>query len=54
VDGDVDLDDYGSFESCLAGPASDPPADCAAADLDEGGTVDLYDFGLFQLALPGA
>jgi hypothetical protein len=54
LDGHVDLDDYGSFESCLTGPGSEPPPDCAAADLDEGGTVDLYDFGLFQLALPGA
>ncbi len=53
-DGDVDLDDYGLFQDCLAGPGVEtPPADCTEdefelADLDGDSDVDASDFAEFQ------
>ncbi len=53
-DGDVDLDDYTIFASCMAGPgASTLPGGCAqddfdASDLDNDSDVDLQDFFGFQ------
>jgi hypothetical protein len=50
-DGDVDLDDYADFASCLTGPgAGVAPACRDLHDADGDGDVDLIDFGLFQLA----
>ena len=52
-DGDVDLDDLGQLQMCLAGPGSLPP-DCAAADIDDDGDVDVADFAALQVAFTGA
>jgi hypothetical protein len=49
-DGDVDLADFGHFQSCFNGP-NRPPAQatgCDDADVDSDGDVDLADFGVFQ------
>jgi hypothetical protein len=54
-DCDVDLNDYGIFQSCASGPAIpyfDVPV-CQAADLDEDGDVDQSDFGAFQRCYSG-
>ncbi|UCG17579.1 MAG: hypothetical protein JSV19_06015 [Phycisphaerales bacterium] len=57
ADGDVDLDDYVTFENCLStsGPANRPPAqDCATTfDADCDRDVDLHDFAAFQQAFTG-
>ncbi|MGB9626261.1 MAG: hypothetical protein ACPMAQ_15515, partial [Phycisphaerae bacterium] len=48
-DADVDLADFGLFQSCFNGP--NRPArqsGCSRADFDADGDVDLADFGLFQ------
>ena len=53
----VDLDDYGLFASCMAGPdqtAVPPacdPAHFTASDFDEDGDVDMSDFSDFQMHL---
>ena len=53
-DGDVDLDDYLMFTSCLGGPQTPPAsADCEAAclaafDFDDDDDVDFDDFAEFQ------
>lgn len=55
-DGDVDLDDFGVFQTCLSGPAVphvETPA-CDASDLDGDGDVDQADFGVFQRCYGGA
>jgi len=54
TDGMVNLFDYGSFEDCLSGPESDPPAGaCRCFDLDDSGAVDLGDFARLQLQFAG-
>jgi len=53
ADGDVDLDDYGGFESCLFGPVGGPGPGCACFDLDADGDVDLADYQLFQAIFTG-
>jgi hypothetical protein len=52
-DGDVDLDDFAAWESCLGGPEVTPGPDCEAADLDSDNDVDLDDFAQFQEAFTG-
>ncbi|MCK4658644.1 MAG: hypothetical protein KAV82_03905 [Phycisphaerae bacterium] len=58
-DGDVDLDDYTVFTSCLAGPnVTAPPRGCTSqqfdeTDLDGDDDVDLGDFGEFQEVFAG-
>jgi hypothetical protein len=47
-DGDVDLDDFASFPSCMAGPEVDVGTNCEKFDFDEDLDVDLADFALFQ------
>lgn len=53
-DGDVDLEDFTMFTSCMAGPQTPPAfADCAdvclaAFDFDADGDVDFDDFAQFQ------
>jgi hypothetical protein len=48
-DGDVDQDDFGTFQACITGPANGPPAgDCDGADFDSDNDVDQADFGLLQ------
>ncbi|HNO78519.1 MAG TPA: hypothetical protein PKN33_10710 [Phycisphaerae bacterium] len=53
-DGDRDLEDYGLFERCLAGP-NQPPAtlcgDGVDADLDDDNDVDLADFVLIATSI---
>ena len=53
-DGDVDMDDFGMLQACMAGPFAAPaePA-CEAIDLDGDSDVDQTDFGLFQQCLNG-
>jgi hypothetical protein len=59
-DGDVDLDDYGILESCLAGPApTTVPGGCTqeqfdSADFGGDGDVDLGDFAVFQASFTGS
>lgn len=42
-DGDVDLDDFATFQACLGNPGIPPASGCGAADLDEDGDVDQSD-----------
>ncbi len=60
VDGDTDVDlaDFGVFQSCFNGPnrpwpAAGQPGDCACLDADGDGDVDLSDFGVFQTCFNG-
>lgn len=51
ADDDVDLDDQNWLTTCMDGPlVATAPGPCADADLDRGGGVDLYDYGLLQNA----
>lgn len=52
-DGDVDLDDYGIFASCMDGPEVTFPDGCDSADLDIDRDVDLADFAVLQAAFDG-
>ncbi len=52
-DGDVDPDDFGSFQTCALGPAIAHGPGCEEEDLDGDGDVDQSDFGLFQRCLSG-
>jgi hypothetical protein len=48
-DADVDLTDFGHFQSCFNGPNRPAAgAGCCDADLDRDADVDLADFGIFQ------
>lgn len=48
-DGDVDLLDFGLFQSCFNGPNRPAASGCAVnADLDHDNDVDLNDFSVFQ------
>jgi len=53
ADGDVDLDDFGTFAGCLSGPGGGLPPGCQCADLDGDLDVDLGDFGGFQAIFTG-
>ena len=56
-DGDVDLDDFGSFAACYNGSARPPAPACPPgvdADCDGDGDVDLDDFGIFAANYTGA
>jgi hypothetical protein len=53
-DGDVDLDDYEIFESCLRDPGDDIPAACIVnCDLNDDGEVNLRDFADYQVVFTG-
>ena len=52
-DGDVDLDDYAEFSSCLTGPGGAAAAGCEVFDADCDGDVDLTDFASLQAAFNG-
>ncbi len=53
-DGDVDLADFGRFQSCFNGPNRAPrSADCGETDLDMDNDVDLADFNVFQACFNG-
>jgi len=47
-DGDVDLDDYTSFDVCLIGPGGSASGSCQVFDSNCDGDVDLEDFAMFQ------
>ncbi len=47
-DGDVDLNDFGHFQTCFNGPNRLPATGCADADLDRDQDVDLADFQILQ------
>ncbi len=53
-DGDVDLNDFQSFQACFNG-ANKPPAqpNCGNADFDHDNDVDLTDFQTFQSCFNG-
>ena len=60
VDGDVDLSDFATFQSCFNGPnrpaaqpGSTPTEPCYQPDSDGDGDVDLSDFGAFQSSFNG-
>lgn len=53
-DGDVDLDDYAQFATCLLGPEKGLESGCACYDFDLDGDSDLLDFTLLQLCFSGA
>ncbi|UCG15336.1 MAG: hypothetical protein JSV19_08550 [Phycisphaerales bacterium] len=52
-DGDVDLEDYALWETCLAGPGVPGFGGCEHGDLDGDDDIDLGDFGLFQNVFTG-
>jgi hypothetical protein len=54
ADGDVDVDDFVVFMSCLSGPGVPPPTDCDGADVDADGDVDLRDCAAFQFWFTGS
>lgn len=49
-DGDVDLDDFGAFQTCFEMPYT---VFCNCADMNDDMTVNLTDYVLFQSALAG-
>ncbi|MHC4066699.1 MAG: LVIVD repeat-containing protein, partial [Planctomycetota bacterium] len=54
-DGDVDLDDYAAFPTCMTGPAvSGVGLGCEVFDFDSNDTVDVFDFAEFQEAFTGS
>ncbi len=54
-DGDVDQDDYQTFEGCSSGPAvpHDGSETCQQADFDDDNDVDQSDFGILQRCYSG-
>lgn len=54
-DGDVDVDDFGRFQTCFNGPNRAPTFYCSTpnADLDGDSDVDLVDFARFQVCFNG-
>ncbi len=53
-DGDVDLEDFGFFQSCYSGSGVAPRSGCGAADLDGDNDVDQADFTIFKSCFGGA
>ncbi len=53
-DGDVDVNDYAIFESCLTGPEGGLLAGCVPADLHADSDVDLQDFAVLSLNFTGS
>lgn len=54
LDGDVDLADFGWFQTCLAGPEAPPPSvPCQCADFQGDGFVDNLDLSSFLGCLLG-
>jgi len=53
-DEDVDLDDLSALVQCLAGPGEETPPGCEDADFDSNGSVDLRDYGRFQIGFTGS
>ncbi len=53
-DGDVDLNDYASFQSCSTGPGGTAAQGCQGYDLDGDQDIDLVDFALFMILFTGS
>ncbi|MCP4248681.1 MAG: energy-coupling factor transporter transmembrane protein EcfT [bacterium] len=53
-DGDVDLDDFAAFDTCLAGPDAGLGTGCDCFDADADGDNDLLDFAEFQVSFTGS
>ena len=53
LDGDVDQDDFGYLQRCLAGSGGLPPMGCEDADLDGDLDVDANDVGVFLECMGG-
>jgi len=56
TDGDIDLEDYDGFASCMGGPGVPYPGgeeECCRVDFDRDDDVDLFDFGEFQKVFGG-
>jgi hypothetical protein len=51
--GTIDAADHHAFVECLSGPGSELTDECAWADLDADGRVDLHDAGAFQAMFNG-
>ncbi|MCH7527481.1 MAG: hypothetical protein IID39_08595 [Planctomycetes bacterium] len=52
-DGDVDLDDFERFLTCVTGPDGGVLPDCDPGDFDTDNDVDFTDFAAFQRAFTG-
>jgi hypothetical protein len=53
-DGDVDLVDYESFQSCVSGAGQPNTPSCGLYDFDGDQDVDLIDFGTFTILFTGS
>jgi hypothetical protein len=53
-DGDVDHDDFGTFQTCLTGSGQPYSLYCRSADLDNDGDVDQQDLAAFRQCMNGA
>lgn len=54
-DGDLDLSDFGRFQSCLSGPGiNQPNPACDPARFDDDGDVDLDDLAVFLSCMMGS
>ncbi len=54
VDEDVDQEDFGLFQACLAGAGQSYPEGCEFADMEGDGDVDQEDFGVLSACMGGA
>ncbi len=53
-DGDIDLTDFRTFDTCMLGPDGGSQPECTALDMDASGDIDLVDFAAFQQAFTGS
>ncbi|UCF34132.1 MAG: hypothetical protein JSV78_02265 [Phycisphaerales bacterium] len=53
VDGDIDLEDFETWQDCTTGPSAPCEPGCIVFDFESDGDVDLFDFTLFQQAFTG-
>ncbi len=55
TDGDVDMDDFGTLQACMATAGQIPSPDCqAGADFDGNNAIDSADLGVFKNCMSGA
>lgn len=52
-DGDTDMADFASFQTCMAGPGEPIGPGCDSRDIDRDGDIDLDDFQAFNWAFTG-
>lgn len=53
-DEDVDMEDFGTFAGCMAGPTQAPATGCECTNCDGDDDVDLADFAQMQAAFTGS